>query len=67
MTKKFGRPPSGERKKQAFVFLSPEHHAWFMALPPKERTAWLAEMIEKEQKSTPKVDNCADSTAHPDT
>lgn len=49
--KKFGRPPSGERKQQVFAFLPPDLADWFMAIPPKERTAWLAEMIENTRQS----------------
>lgn len=49
-TKRMGRPPGGPRKVQAFVFLPPEQHAWFMALPPKERTAWVMAMITKAQE-----------------
>jgi len=50
MSKRMGRPPGGPRKVQAFVFLPPEQHAWFMALPPKERTAWLVAKIEEDRK-----------------
>ena len=65
-SKKLGRPPTGKRKRQVFVFLPNDYADWFMAIPPKERTAWIIEMIENERKSTPKSAELRTSDAHPD-
>ena len=49
--KRMGRPPTGQpRKVQISAFLVPEDAAWLMALPPKQRSLWLAQMIESERK-----------------
>jgi hypothetical protein len=57
MSKKLGRPPSGNAKRLAYVFLLPEHHAWFMNLPAKDRTAWLATQIEQAQRIDSQIDS----------
>jgi hypothetical protein len=44
--KKLGRPPSGNAKRLVRAFLPPDLADWFMAIPPKKRSAWLAEQIE---------------------
>lgn len=52
--KRLGRPPTGKRKRQVFVFLHEEHATWFMAIPPQERTAWLVKQIQKAQQEEAK-------------
>lgn len=48
--RKMGRPPSDEpRKVQVFSFLPPDDAAWFMGLPPKQRSAWLAAHIAADR------------------
>ena len=48
--RKMGRPPTGEpRKVQVFSFLPPEDAAWFMGLPPKQRSAWLAAKVAQDR------------------
>lgn len=59
--KKMGRPPTGKRKRQVFAFLEEKDADWFMNLPPKQRSAWLAEQIETAQKGT----SLPTPTAHP--
>jgi hypothetical protein len=62
--RKPGRKPQGKPLARQINFsVSAEHHAWLLTV--QNRSAWLAQMIENERKSTPKLDNCADPTAHP--
>lgn len=53
-TRKMGRPPTGDpRKVQVFSFLPPDDAAWFMGLPPKQRSAWLAEKVAQDRDTHP--------------
>lgn len=61
MTKRMGRPPRpDERKQQVWSWLPPDLAAWFMALPSKDRSAWLAEKVAESR------DKRSDKGAHPD-
>jgi len=48
-----GPKPKGQPRRKVIAFgVSPEHHGWLTALP--NRSAWLAEMIEKHGSSADK-------------
>lgn len=68
--RKMGRPPGPTRRRQVFAFVHPDLGAWFMALAPKERTAWLEEKIEAETGATRTATRTAPEPsapiAHPD-